>query len=59
MKTLAPDFEPKADYTTRGAVKFDENIRHRMDTVPNSLIYRAIDNALPPMDEPQSMYVSV
>jgi len=56
IKTLAPDFEPKPEYTR---VKFDANIRHRMDTIPNSLIYRAIDGTLPPMDDPQSMYVSV
>ena len=56
MKTLDTDFVPKPEYTR---VKFAENIRHRMDTIPNSLIYRAVDGTLPPTDEPQSMYVSV
>ena len=56
MSKVAEDFVPKPEYTR---VKFDANIRHRMDTIPNSLIYRAVDGTLPPVDEPQSMYASV
>jgi len=56
MSKVAEDFVPKPEYTR---VKFDANIRHRMDTIPNSLIYRAVDGKLPPTDEPQSCYVSV
>ena len=49
MSKVAEDFVPKPEYTR---VKFDANIRHRMDTIPNSLIYRAVDGKLPPTDEP-------
>ena len=48
-------FVPKPEYTT---IKFDPNIRHRMDTMDNTLIYRAL-KGLEPDVEPQSMYCAV
>ena len=45
----------KKEYTQ---LKFDPNVRHRMEEMPNHLMYRAYDGFVPQL-EPQSCYVSV
>ena len=39
MKPVDEPFEPKAEFTQ---IKFDENIRHRMDNIDTKLTYRAL-----------------
>lgn len=51
----ADKFVPKEEYST---IKFDENIRHRMDSIDTKLTYRAMNYKEPDI-EPQSMYCAV
>jgi large subunit ribosomal protein L13 len=46
---------PNPEYSK---IPFDPNVRTRMDEIPYSMVYRALDGA-PPIDDPQSCYVSV
>jgi hypothetical protein len=39
MRTLPEKFVPKEEYSKR---PFDPNIRHRMDTISNDLLYRGL-----------------
>ena len=56
--TKAPvlPFHTKEEYSK---IPFDPNIRHRLPSIPNSLIYRAIGEVpWDPIHEPQSAYVA-
>ena len=46
---------PKEEYNK---IPFDPNVRHRIDPIDNTLIYRAL-RGIEPEYEPQSNYVSV
>lgn len=50
-----PVFTPKEEFRK---LPFDENIRHRIDQIPNHLVYRFLYNHIP-QDEAQSQYVAV
>lgn len=52
---LPEPFVPKPEVER---IPFNPNIRHRLDEIPNDLIYRGID-VLPPRKDPQSCYLSV
>lgn len=52
---MAEGWKPKEEYSR---IEFDPNIRHRMDEIDNTLIYRSIDDA-EPRQAPQSQYVAV
>ena len=39
MAYMAEEFQPKPEYTR---IEFDENIRHRMDEIDNTMTYRAL-----------------
>jgi len=56
MTGLAEPFVPKEEFTR---LKFDPNIRHNLDEIPNSLIHRTLNDGVLPQREPQSMYVAV
>ena len=51
---MAEKFIPKEEFR----IKFDENIRQKMDDIDTTLTYRAIDWKEPEID-PQSMYCAV
>ena len=55
MTNLAPAFKGKPEFDT---VPFDPNIRHRIDTIPNDMLYRGLDG-LPPYQPPRSAYLSI
>ena len=52
---MAEPFVPKEEYTR---LPFDPNIRHRMEEMPNQLVYRALRGVIPEK-EPESCYVAV
>jgi len=50
-------FHPKEEFTR---IAFDPAVRHRLPTMPNDLIYRAMtETHLPPRFPPQSAYVAI
>ena len=52
---MSERFVPKEEYSR---IKFDPNIRHRMDNIDTTLTYRALAYKEPDY-EPQSMYCAV
>ncbi len=55
MAIKAEPFQPKKEYSR---IEFDPNIRHRMDSMDNTLIYRALEYK-EPHALPESMYCAV
>lgn len=51
------EFHTKEEYSR---IAFDPNIRHRIPSIPNSLIYRALGEVpYEPQHDPQSAYVAL
>ena len=55
MAIKAEPFQPKKEYSR---IEFDPNIRHRMDNMDNTMIYRALEYK-EPHALPESMYCAV
>ena len=55
MTQMAEPWKVKDEFAR---IPFDPNIRHRMDDVDNTGIYRAL-RYIEPKQEPQSQYVAV
>lgn len=55
MTTKLNDWTPKEDFSK---IKFDPNLRMRMDEIHTDLIWRGINGAMP-QKEPQSCYVAI
>jgi len=47
MTHAAERFEPKEEYSR---LKFDPNIRNRMEEMPNHIMYRAYDGSIPQLE---------
>mmetsp|Transcript_62731 Transcript_62731/g.86699 ORF Transcript_62731/g.86699 Transcript_62731/m.86699 type:complete len:94 (+) Transcript_62731:273-554(+) len=54
MENQVPRLDPKEEYTR---LKFEPGVRHNLAEIPNHIMYRAFDGAVPDV-EAQSCYVS-
>ena len=55
MAEMAEEFQPKPEYTR---IEFNENVRHRMDEIDNTMTYRAMRQVEPEKDI-ESVYCAV
>lgn len=59
MPKITNPTEPYVAKPEVSNVKFDPNVRPEMDTLPNHLIYRYMENGGYPQKEPESNYVAI